>query len=185
MRLNVNIDEKTLLKRCQKKDSKAQFELYERYYKGMYNVALRILNDTAEAEDVMQEAFLSAFDKIKTFNGEVSFGAWLKRIVTNRALDELRKRRVQWEEINERSNAIIDEEDSKTKLEDKVALIEYVVSKMPETNRILLTLHLFEGYPHEEIAEMLQMKHGAVRTGFARAKKKLQEELKEYEFESI
>ena len=68
----------TLLQLCLKGDQKAQMEIYNRYYKAMYNTALRIVKDTAEAEDVMQEAFLSAFTKLDTFRGEVTFGAWLK-----------------------------------------------------------------------------------------------------------
>ena len=62
------------------------------YYKAMYNTALRILQDSAEAEDSMQEAFLSAFSKLDTYKGDVSFGAWLKRIVVNKALDQLKKK---------------------------------------------------------------------------------------------
>lgn len=143
----------------------------------MYNAALRILNDTAEAEDVMQEAFLTAFDKIDTFSGEVSFGGWVKKIVVNRSLDALRKRKIHLEEIDERSTSIIDDNEDAEKAQDKVAIIKRVVAGMSDTHRTLITMHLFEGYPHEEIAEMLDMKHGAVRTGYARAKKKLQEEL--------
>lgn len=178
MKLKTNIEEKNLIRRCRKGDSKAQFELYQRYYKAMYNSALRILTDTAEAEDVMQEAFLTAFDKIDTFSGEVSFGGWVKRIVVNRSLDALRKRKIHLEEIDERSTSMIDDNEDADIARDKVALIKKVVAGMSETHRVLITMHLFEGYPHEEIAEMLNMKHGAVRTRFARAKKKLQDELK-------
>lgn len=151
----------------------------------MYNAALRILNDTAEAEDVMQEAFLTAFNKIDTFSGEVNFGGWLKKIVVNRALDVIRKRKVFLEEIDDTTTSIIDDKDDRETAQDKVDMIKYVVSGMSETHRVLLTMHLFEGYPHEEIAEMLNMSHGAVRTGYARAKKKLQEELKLTELESF
>lgn len=165
------------MRRCCRGDSRAQFEIYQRYYKEMYSTSLRILIDTAEAEDVMQEAFLTAFNKIETFSGDVSFGGWLKRIVVNRALDALRKRKIHIEEIDERSTFIIDDTDTVKKSEDKVAIIKRVVTNMSEAHRILITMHLFEGYPHEEIAEILGMSHGAVRTGYARAKKKLQEEL--------
>lgn len=72
---DININ---LINACRKGDSKAQFEIYRLYYKTMYNTALRILADTTEAEDVMQEGFLNAFQKIETYRGEVSFGAWLK-----------------------------------------------------------------------------------------------------------
>ncbi len=177
MKLKINIAEKNLIRRCRKGDSKAQFEIYKQYYKGMYNVALRILNDTAEAEDVMQEAFLAAFDKLDTFSGEVSFGGWLKKIVVNRSLDALRKRKIQLEEIDERTTSIAEGEDDHYAKMEKVELIKYVISGMSEKNRVLLNLHLIDGYPHEEIAEMLDMNHGAVRTGYTRAKKKLQEEL--------
>lgn len=179
MKLKTNIEEKGLIQQCRKGNSKAQFELYQRYYKAMYNIALRILSDTAEAEDVMQEAFLTAFDKIDTFSGEVSFGGWVKRIVANRSLDVLRKRKMHLEEIDERATSITDDKEDVENTRDRVAIIKRVVAGMSETHRVFITMHLFEGYPHDEIAEILNMQHGAVRTGYARAKKKLQEELKE------
>jgi len=73
-----------VIDRCRKGDTKAQFELYQLYYKPMYNICLRMVGNPVEAEDVMQEAFLKAFTKIDTYEGKVSFGAWLKRIVINR-----------------------------------------------------------------------------------------------------
>ena len=75
-----------LIKRCKNKDTAAQMELYKNYYKAMYNTAFRILKDEFEAEDMMQEAFLTAFTKLDTFSGKVAFGAWLKRIVVNKSL---------------------------------------------------------------------------------------------------
>ena len=74
-----------LLERCKKQDSAAQMQIYKAYFKAMYNAAYRILNDQFEAEDIMQEAFLTAFTKLNTFKGEVTFGAWLKRIVINKS----------------------------------------------------------------------------------------------------
>ena len=79
-----------LIEECRSGSSKAQFEIYKLYYKAMYNTCLRFVRDPMEAEDVMQEAFLSAFRNIDSFRGEVSFGSWLKRIVVNRSLDALR-----------------------------------------------------------------------------------------------
>ena len=72
-------------------------KIYKLYYKAMYNVSLRIVNNEAEAEDIMQESFLSAFEKIDTYTGQVSFGAWLKRIVINKSLDVMKKRKVDFE----------------------------------------------------------------------------------------
>jgi RNA polymerase sigma-70 factor (ECF subfamily) len=86
----INIHQE-LLNRCQQGDQGAQFEIYRLYYKSMYNSSLRIVGVREEAEDIMQESFLTAFRKLKSYGGEVSFGAWLKRIVINRSLDILRK----------------------------------------------------------------------------------------------
>ena len=69
----------------------AQLEVYNRYYKAMYNTALRIVKDSAEAEDVMQDSFLNAFTKLESFKGEVTFGAWLKRIVINNSIHHYRR----------------------------------------------------------------------------------------------
>ena len=86
--LNVH---QQLIDLCKRGDSKAQFEIYKLYHKAMYNTCLRIVEDATEAEDIMQEAFFKAFDKINTYRNEVSFGAWLKRIVVNASLDYLKK----------------------------------------------------------------------------------------------
>jgi RNA polymerase sigma-70 factor (ECF subfamily) len=82
-----------LINRCKTNDQKAQFQIYKLYYKAMYNTSLRIVNDTMEAEDIMQESFLSAFEKINTYSGMVSFGAWLMKIVINRSLDAVSKKK--------------------------------------------------------------------------------------------
>ena len=80
-----------LIQRCKKSDSSAQMEIYKKYYKAMYNTSFRILKDEFEAEDIMQEAFLTAFTKLDMFKGEVTFGAWLKRIVINKSITQLKK----------------------------------------------------------------------------------------------
>ena len=88
-RQNEHID--TLLELCKQGKQSAQLEVYNRYYKAMYNTALRIVKHTAEAEDVMQESFLNAFTKLHTFKGDVAFGAWLKRIVINNSIYHYKK----------------------------------------------------------------------------------------------
>lgn len=80
-----------LLQLCLNGKQSAQLEVYNRYYKAMYNTAVRIVKDSAIAEDVMQESFLSAFTKLETFKGEVTFGSWLKRIVINNSIYQYRK----------------------------------------------------------------------------------------------
>jgi RNA polymerase sigma factor (sigma-70 family) len=145
----------------------------------MYNVCLRMVGDPADAEDVMQEAFLNAFRKIDTYEGKVSFGAWLKRIVINRSLDYLKKRRVKFVEVNERS-AGWEEEDGGCCGVD-VKLIRNAIQSLPDGYRVVLSLHLIEGYDHEEISQILNITNSACRTQFMRAKNKLKEILRNRE----
>lgn len=168
-----------LIDACKNGNSKAQFEIYKLYYKAMYNTSLRLLNDSLEAEDVMQEAFLSAFKNLHTYKEEVSFGAWLKKIVVNRSLDVLKKRRIEQEPLDERRLAVAEESDNEVLDEtmQKVAEIKQVIAQLPENYRVLITLHLLEGFDHDEISEILGMTNANVRTTYSRARKRLQEML--------
>lgn len=145
----------------------------------MYSVCMRIINNESEAEDVMQEAFLKAFTKIETYKGEVSFGAWLKKIVINRSLDYLKKRKVKFEEIKEKTNQIIDFQMETKKV--NVQVIKDAIQKLPDGYRVVLSLYLIEGYDHEEISEILEISNSNSRTQFLRAKNKLREILKDTE----
>jgi RNA polymerase sigma-70 factor (ECF subfamily) len=84
---NIN----ALLIQCRKKNQLAQLEVYNRYQYAMYNTALRIIKNTAEAEDIMQESFITAFDKLDSFKGDATFGSWLKRIVINNSIRQYNK----------------------------------------------------------------------------------------------
>jgi RNA polymerase sigma-70 factor (ECF subfamily) len=140
---------------------------------------MRLINNAAEAEDVMQEAFLNAFTKIDTYKGEVSFGAWLKRIVINRSLDYLKKRKVRFEEINEKTNQIPDYQMEIKEVNMKV--IKDAIQKLPDGYRVVLSLFLIEGYDHEEISQILGISNSNSRTQYLRAKNKLKELLKDTE----
>jgi len=165
-----------LIEECRQGSQKAQFQIYKLYYKAMYSVSLRIVNDDFEAEDIMQEAFLSAFKKIESYKGEVSFGAWLKKIVVNRSLDVLKKRRVKFEEVNERTMEMPDLEGMP--LEVDVKEIKKAIQSLPDGYRTVLSLYLIEGYDHDEISQILRISNSASRTQYSRAKSKLKELLK-------
>jgi RNA polymerase sigma-70 factor (ECF subfamily) len=161
-----------LIDRCKRGDREAQFSLYKLYYKSMYNTGLRIVGNENDAEDIMQESFLNAFRKINTYEGKVSFGAWLKKIVINRSLDYLKKRKIIFEEINEK---LIDEEDNPftEEREINVQRIRAAVMRLPEGYRVVFSLYYLEGYDHDEIATILKITPGCSRTQLLRAKKKL------------
>ena len=168
-----------LIDRCKHNDGKAQMEIYRLYYKAMYNASYRIVNDEQEAEDIMQEAFLSAFEKIETYKGEVSFGAWLKKIVINRSLDELKKRKVQFQPVDEIGEISDETDETDMDFENEIREVRKAVEALPEGYRIVLSLYLLEGYDHDEIAQILNITNSTSRSKFKREKKKLLEILKE------
>lgn len=168
-----------LIEACKRGDQKAQFEIYQLYYVAMYNTSLRIVGDPDDAEDVMQESFLKAFNKLKTYRGEVSFGAWLKRIVINKALDFLRLKKEQFslDEVGE----IVEEPDDLPETMEvayRAETIKRAIQSLPEGYRIVLSLILLEGYDHEEVSGILNISNATSRTQYHRAKKKLLELLK-------
>ena len=162
----------SLVNDCRNGNRKAQFELYKLYANAMYNVALRIVNDDAEAEDVLQEAFLDAFNRIADFRQETTFGLWLKQIVINRAINYLRKRKAEFvgiDEVEIADELPVDEEETLFKVE----AIKAAINELPDGYRVVLTLYLFEGYDHEEIAHILKITENTSRSQYMRAKRKL------------
>ncbi|HEN20987.1 MAG TPA: sigma-70 family RNA polymerase sigma factor [Desulfobacteraceae bacterium] len=165
-----------LIDGCKNGDQKSQFQIYKLYYKAMFNTSLRIVGDTMEAEDIMQEAFLSAFEKIETYAGTVSFGAWLKKIVINRSLDALSRQKAIFEDIDthydlqeEADNKAEDPEDLKERMNE----VKSAIDNLPDGYRIILSLYLLEGYDHDEIAEILNISSSTSRSQLSRAKQKL------------
>ncbi len=172
-----------LLDGCKIGDQKAQFQIYKLYYKAMYNTSLRIVNDTMEAEDIMQESFLSAFEKIDTYSGTVSFGAWLKKIVINRSLDSLAKRKAVFEDIESHAGIRDESPDEELRYQEMDVRVEEVkgaIERLPDGYRVILSLYLLEGYDHDEIAEIMGITSSTSRSQLSRAKQKLISELKEY-----
>ena len=132
----------------------------------MYNTALRIVKDQAWAEDIMQESFLSAFQKLDQFSGLVTFGAWLKKIVINKSLVAYKKQKK--------------EDSDKAALNKKKArLIILAIESLNENYRLSLSLHLLEGLTHEEVSEVLGISNANCRTTFSRAKEQLRKKLEE------
>lgn len=168
----INIHQ-PLIDRCLANDREAQSGIYKLYYRSMYNTSLRIVNRTDDAEDIMQESFLTAFQKLNSYKGEVSFGIWLKRIVVNRSLDYLRKRKVEFEEV--RADHPLYEEESEDSTEYTVEEVKTAISQLSDGYRTILSLILLEGYDHEEVSEILGISNVTSRTQFCRAKKHLRD----------
>ncbi len=146
--------------------------LYHRYAKAMYNTSLRIVNNEADAEDVLQESFMAAF-RLEHFDYSSSFGAWLKRIVINKSIDVLRKRKVVVFEPDENIDAADEEPVREDDIPMKIERIRKGISQLPNGYRTVLSLHLVEGYDYDEIAGILGITATTVRTQFHRARQKL------------
>ena len=169
-----------LVVECKKGSKKACYELYRLYSKAMLNVAFRIVGNIAEAEDVLQEAFVDAFSKLKDFRQDTTFGLWLKQIVVNRSINLLRKRRLELIELEgEQIENIADEEpDDDEETQYQAARVKEAIKELPDGYRVVISLYLLEGYDHEEIGQILNISENTSRTQFLRAKRKLVENLK-------
>ena len=155
-------------------------EVYNRYYGAMYNTALRIVKQTDEAEDIMQEAFLTAFDKLHTFKGDASFGAWLKRIVVNQSITKSRKMEYNEEWEDYKMSAIAEEpfEDSgESYSELKANEVLRAINDLKTNYSTVLTLHYIEGYDYEEIAQIMDISYANSRTLLSRARESLRKKL--------
>jgi len=184
LKTNLYIDRHVeLVERCKLGERKAQYELYKSYSKAMFNICMRIINHVGEAEDALQEAFVDAFSNLHQFRHQSTFGAWLKQIVVNKAINQVRSRKVKWVEIDEWQESMdgvgIPSEEITTWDDDdntlEVERVRNAVLKLPDGYRVVLSLYLFEGYDHEEIGEVLGISESTSRTQYMRAKRKLVE----------
>lgn len=170
-----------LLQGCLQGKQSAQLEVYNRYYKAMYNTAIRIVKDSFSAEDVMQESFLNAFTKLDTFKAEVTFGAWLKRIVINNSIYQYRKQQKKNEVALDdilykvEDNDGIASDDVFTEL--KAQKVLETMKSLKDNYRIALTLFLIEGYDYEEISDLMNMSYANCRTTISRAKESLRQKV--------
>jgi RNA polymerase sigma factor (sigma-70 family) len=174
--LEAGLNQDELVIRCLEGDRQAYYALYKRYSRSMFNVGYRIVNDQAEAEDVLQESFVSAFGNLKNYRGDSTFGAWLKRIVINKAINHIKKSK--HDRIPDDEKWDVGEEDTSDPLEKFPFSVEQVrgaIEKLPEGYRLVLSLYLLEGYDHGEIAEILLITESTSKSQFNRAKKKLKD----------
>ena len=171
-----------LIKRCKKSDKNAQLDLYKAYYQAMYNTAHRILKDNFEAEDIMQDSFLTAFTKLESLKNIATFGPWLKRIVINNSIYHYKKtiknNEVPIDDIlykveNEEDGISSDYEFTNLKAQQVLNCMK----TLKDNYRLALTLNLIEGYDLEEISKIMNISNANCRTTISRAKESLRQKL--------
>jgi RNA polymerase sigma factor (sigma-70 family) len=169
-----------LIERGREGDRLAQQQLYKLYSGAMYSICLRLTGKKEDAEDVLQEAFTEALMRLNTFRFESTFGAWLKRIVINRSINFLRRRKTEWvniENLNEGKFAEEEEIDYEG-IRLTVDRVKEAISKLPDGFRIIFSLYMLEGYDHQEIGDILGISESTSKTQFHRAKLRIREYFK-------
>lgn len=147
----------------------------------MLVVANRYVNHSAEAEDIVQDAFIKAFSKLEQYKAEVSFGAWLKKIVINRCIDVLKskhQRLIELEGFHLNAATINSEDNWQVDHDITIEDVNFEIEKLPEKYKFVVLLYLVEGYDHQEISEILNITEVASRTQLSRGKQKLKNALK-------
>jgi RNA polymerase sigma-70 factor (ECF subfamily) len=171
-----------LIEKSKTGDRRAQYSLYELYVDAMFTVAMRMLNNPEDAEDALQESFISAFTKIETFRYESTFGAWLKRIVLNKCFNALEKKRIPIFSLQEEDPAVeFKSETFETPAQEKLKIkkIKAGMHMLPDGYRRILSLYLLEGFDHKEISEISGITESTSKSQYHRAKKKLAQILKD------
>jgi RNA polymerase sigma factor (sigma-70 family) len=167
--LNVYIHA-PLIEECRQGNSRAQFRLYNQYSKAMYNVAYRILNNREDAEDILQETFVECFRNLASFRFESTFGAWLKKILVNKCINQIKKKKIDLT-LFETLPSDTCEEEAETNYDTRK--IFKGIEMLPDGYRIILTLYLLEGYDHSEISQILGISESTSKSQYSRAKEKL------------
>ncbi len=165
-----------IIEQCKAGNVKAQFQLYTLYSRAMFSICMRILNRREEAEDILQESFAEIFDKLDTFRFESAFGSWTKRIVINKCINYLNKKRpeIRFEaELNETEM----EEDNLDyeNLNLQVEKVKRAISELPDGYRVIFSLYALEGYDHEEISSILGISESTSKSQYMRAKLKIRD----------
>ena len=173
METKTEIAQRILIEGCRNQNRQSQQKIYELYADAMYSTSVRILGNSMDAQDIIQESFIDAFNKIDSFKENSTFGAWLKRIVINKSLNELKKKKLVFEEVDTQSNVF--ETDNYTEPEYSIEMVQKAVAELSDGYRTIFNLFAFEGYSHKEIANELGITESTSKSQFNRAKKRIRE----------
>ena len=167
-----------------KGSNKARYQLYQLYSKAMFNVCYRMMNNREDAEDMLQEAFILAFQKLDTFRNESGFGTWLKTITVHTCINSLNKRKLEMRYFDEMNRFEKAQEEPEEALYTTENVIQ-AMNQLPEGGRIVFSLYLLEGYDHGEIAQILSITESTSKTQYMRAKRRVYEIMKQTKARAI
>ncbi len=156
-----------LIAKCKEENAKAQGELYTLFSSKLFSICLKYSRNAVEAQDNLQDAFLTIFKSIGQYKHKGSFEGWMKRITVNTVLQKYRKERV-FEIVNEETI-----EDEEVEIEESTLSLDYllqIIQELPDRYRLVFNLYVLDGYSHKEIAEMLEITTGTSKSNLARAR---------------
>ncbi|MCG8575836.1 MAG: RNA polymerase sigma factor [Flavobacteriales bacterium] len=173
------MDKNKLKEKFIRGNKKAFDRIYHDYSKAMYSVCLRYTNNTDQAADILQDAFIKIYEKRNLFNPELSLGAWIKRIVINEAINHYRvNKRFQFVE----DDNYFDEEEAPVEIAEETNLKEILLDtlrELPEGYRTVFNMYVFDNLKHQEIADYLGVSINTSKTQLAKARKMIQRKLEE------
>ena len=175
--LDYSSTHREIVEACQKGQPSAQKQLYKLYSRAMYNICIRMVKNEMDAEDLLQNSFVDVFCNLKKFRFQSSIGAWIKRIVINNCINFLKKRKLDFETLDEKTTPVSVTNDESEPLFTTEAINE-AIYKLPSGYRVVFTLYLMEGYDHKEIASILDISEATSKSQFSRAKQKIRTLLK-------
>jgi len=164
-----------IIEKSRKGNLKAQYQLYNQYAKAMLNVSYRLMGTVESAEDILQDAFTEAFRMLHTYRYDSAFGAWLKRIVVNKCINEIKRKKADLKYYDDMTQFDPNTEVEETLPEISVASIKKAMEQLPQGNRVIFSLYLLEGYDHREIAQILNTSESNSKSQYMRAKRKIRE----------
>jgi RNA polymerase sigma-70 factor (ECF subfamily) len=178
----VNVDDKALVKRAQQGNQEAFAKLVTRHQRYVYNLAYRLLRDTDEAEDLAQEAFLRAWRGLGGFRGEAKFTTWLYRVVTNLCYNRLNGLRRQLVDVNADDVDLLASPSDKdppvvAEAAERRAFLHRQIAALPDKYQLVITLFYLQGFSYQEIAQVLDLPLGTVKTHLYRARERLKQQL--------
>lgn len=167
-----------LILKCKKQDIKAQGELYKKFSGILFSVCLKYSPNYHEAEDSLQDAFITIFKRIEQFKGKGSFEGWMKRVTVNTVLQKYRKQKV-FNLTNEEQL----EEEVVVEVEDNSVPLDYllkIVQELPDRYRLVFTMYVLDNYSHKEISELVGISVGTSKSNLARARGILKTKVEEH-----
>lgn len=171
-----------LIKKCKEENIKAQGELYTLFSAKLFSICLKYSRNATEAQDNLQDAFITIFKSIKQYKHKGSFEGWMKRITVNTVLQKYRKERV-FEIVNEERI-----EDPEVEIEESNISLDFllqIIQELPDRYRLVFNLYVLDGYSHKDISEMLDITTGTSKSNLARARMILKSKIEDFNMAQV